>query len=66
MDTATLAHLDIWLTNMVREEPREAVKTAMLALVAEDPQYWLAQGWSVVFVRSEAREIELAFLKRGL
>lgn len=57
-DRATLKHLDTWLYTYVDgDDCREAVKTAMLAYAADDPEYWSAQSWPNLFDRCKADRI---------
>ena len=57
-DTAILNHLDNWLEHHVRDEDaRDECRVQMLAVVDEDADYWLEQGWTKVFDRADGPTI---------
>ncbi len=59
MDPYVLAHLDAWLEREVKDPGLAArYRAAMLALVAEDPDYWTRCSWWVVYdhVREQIEE----------
>ena len=50
VDPAILKHLRAWLLKEVEDEDRrDRVETAMLAIVAEDPEYWGGKTWWAVY-----------------
>ena len=53
IDDFTLQHLRAWLANYVQDERREVCESAMLAFIADDPEYWTAQSWTTVYDRAE-------------
>ena len=57
-DGATLRHLDRWLERDIDgEDCRDAVKIAMLAYAADDPEYWSAQSWPNLFDHAKCDRI---------
>ncbi len=49
IDPYTVRHLDAWLEREVHENERDAIRAYMLQTVAEDEEYWSAQGWFRVY-----------------
>ncbi len=45
IDPFTVRHLDAWLERNARAEDIEETRAYMLQVVAEDEEYWAAQGW---------------------
>jgi hypothetical protein len=62
IDPYTLRHLDAWLEHEVRGDScRDEVRTAMLELLTDDPEYWSSQGWWNVYDRAKCDRIEAQY-----
>jgi hypothetical protein len=58
IDAYTLKHLGEWLEHQIDGDTcREAVRAAMLELVATDPEYYGSQSWWNVFDRIDGQSI---------
>ena len=58
IDTYTVRHLDKWLDEQIHGDTlRAKIRVAMLALIAEDPEYWGAQSWWGVWDRARCDRI---------
>jgi len=57
IDDYTFDHLCAWIHRTVTEDVERAIQvmSQMLALVHEDTEYWLAQGWPRVYDASGAQ-----------
>jgi hypothetical protein len=50
IDRYVLRHLDTWLDHEIDHDiRREKTREAMLALIAEDQEYWGSQSWWLVY-----------------
>jgi hypothetical protein len=59
IDRYTIRHLDNWLDNQIHgTRRREAVRSAMLSLIADDQEYWGSQSWWNVYDRAQCDRIE--------
>lgn len=57
-DPYTMKHLNTWLDSEINGDTcREEVKTAMLSLYDDDPEYWGSQSWWNLFYRVKADRI---------
>ena len=57
-DRYTIRHLDAWLDEQIhRDTLRASVRAAMLAFIADDPEYWGSQSWWLVYDRAECGRI---------
>ena len=57
-DAYTMRHLDAWLDSEVNGDTcREEVRTAMLSLYDDDPEYWDSQSWWNLFYRTQCDRI---------
>ena len=58
IDPYTFKHLDEWLEHAIYGDiRRDLVRERMLAFIAQDPEYYGAQSWWLVFDQSGCREI---------
>ncbi len=63
-DAATLRHLDRWLqTQTDNPDCRDAVRDAMLATAAGDPEHWADVGWPKLFDAAGADAIVMRFAR---
>ena len=60
VDRYTRKHLDCWLDDQINgDSRRDAVRAAMLAFIADDPEYWGSQSWWLVYDRAKCQDIPL-------
>jgi len=53
-DAYTMQHLEAWLDSQVNgDDCRDEVRTAMLAMFDDDPEYWGSQSWPNLFDRAK-------------
>lgn len=53
IDRYTIRHLDTWLAEQINGDSlRTSVRAAMLAFISDDPEYWGAQSWWLVYDRA--------------
>jgi hypothetical protein len=66
VDPYTIKHLDAWLEKEINgDAKRAAVREAMLAFIADDPEYWGSQAWWLVFDRAQCNLIVHRFDETG-
>ena len=60
VDTYTRKHLDCWLDSQINgDSRRDTVRAAMLAFIADDPEYWGSQSWWLVYDRAKCQDIPI-------
>ena len=58
VDPYTRKHLDRWLDDQINGDGRrDAVRAAMLAFIADDPEYWGSQSWWLVYDRAKCQDV---------
>jgi hypothetical protein len=54
----TLRHLDQWLDRQIHGDTlREKIRTTMIALISDDPEYWGSQEWWNVYDHAKCDRI---------
>ena len=60
VDRYTRKHLDCWLDSQINgDSRRDTVRAAMLAFIADDPEYWGSQSWWLVYDRAKCQDIPI-------
>jgi hypothetical protein len=58
IDRYTTKHLDAWLAEQINGDTlRTKVREAMLAFIADDPEYWGGQSWWLIYDRARCDRI---------
>jgi hypothetical protein len=59
IDPYTIHHLDVWLDAQISGDTlRAAIRNRMLEFIADDPEYWGAQAWWLIYDRADCRRIK--------
>jgi TPP-dependent indolepyruvate ferredoxin oxidoreductase alpha subunit len=58
IDSYTVKHLNAWLDAEIHGDAnRDKVRSAMLAIIADDPEYWSSQSWWNVYDRGKCERL---------